>query len=111
MKIVPMVLDSTYGRAAAGISAQLTRADGPRWEPLAKAESGAHGDIEEWRELDLDHGSYRITFDCDMYFSSLGELAAYPDASVSFSSRGGLDTLWIRLALSPFSYTVNFATC
>jgi 5-hydroxyisourate hydrolase len=111
MKIVPVVLDSTYGRAAAGISAVLTRADGLSWEPLAQAESGQRGCIEEWRGLDLGHGSYRITFNCNVYFSSLGELAAYPEASVSFSSRAELETLWIRLTLSPFSYTVNFAIC
>ena len=111
MKIVSKVLDSTYGRAAVGVSALLTRADGIRWEPLTQAQSGPHGCIEEWKEMDLGNGSYRIIFNCDVYFSSLGELAAYPEVSITFCSRGELDTLWIWLALSPYSYTVNFATC
>ena len=82
-----------------------------RWEPLNQAQSGQYGCIEEWKGLDLGRGSYRIIFNSDVYFSSLGELAAYPEVGVTFFARGELDTLWIWLALSPYSYTVSFAIC
>lgn len=110
MRIIPRVLDSTYGRAAVGVSAILTRADGVDWEPLAKAESGRFGCFEEWLRLNLARGFYRISFDCGSYFSSLGELGAYPEVCISFRLREEFETLSIRLDLSPYSYTVHFAT-
>jgi len=110
MRIIPRVLDSTYGRAAVGVSAILARADGADWEPLAKAESGRFGCFEEWLRLNLARGFYRISFDCGSYFSSLGELGAYPEVGISFRLREEFETLSIRLDLSPYSYTVHFAT-
>ena len=56
-------------------------------------------------------GFYRISFYCGSYFSSLGELAAYPEVGISFRLREEFEILSIRVALSPYSYTVHFATC
>jgi 5-hydroxyisourate hydrolase len=110
MKITTEVLDNTYGQSAAGVRARLERAGGNDWITVAVAETNRQGCVEDWDSWRLEPGLYRIVFDSDGYFASLGAAAAYPEVVVMFRIVDALHTFQIRVNLSPYSYSTYFGT-
>jgi 5-hydroxyisourate hydrolase len=110
MNISTHVLDGTYGKAAAGVRAYLARADGVDWITIGSAETNTDGYIEEWRSRRLRHGLYRMVFDSDEYFASLGGMPAYPEVTVIFRVTSEARTLLVQITLSPNSYSAYFGT-
>ena len=110
VRIATLVLDSTYGRAVVGLHARLDRADHNGWAAVADAETGSDGYVRSWDDRHLERGLYRIVFDSDSYFATLGISAAYPEVIVVFRIRNGSDRWEVQLTLSPYSYSTFFGS-
>ncbi|MEO3867457.1 hydroxyisourate hydrolase [Nonomuraea sp. B12E4] len=114
MGIAVQALDSVYGRSAAGIRARLEHAGLSGWRVQAEAETDEDGYVKAWRERAFARGLYRIIFDSDRYFVTLGLSAAYPEISVMFRMQddSGPDEIRIRLQLllSPHAYSTYFGS-
>jgi 5-hydroxyisourate hydrolase len=105
MRIAARVVDTTYGRSAAGVRARLERACRGGWTTLADAETDAGGCIEEWNGSRVERGLYRVVFGSDRYFAGLGEGTAYPEVAVMFRTRSESGGCQLQVALSPYSYS------
>ncbi|WP_176993137.1 hydroxyisourate hydrolase [Nonomuraea jiangxiensis] len=107
-------MDSVYGRSAAGVKARLEHSDLSGWRVQAEAETDDDGCVKEWHDRAFARGLYRIVFDSDRYFVSLGLSAAYPEISVMFRMQedGGPHEIQIRLQLllSPHAYSTYFGS-
>lgn len=110
MKITTQVLDTTSGKPAAGVQAQLAQSSGNGWRTVASAETNSDGRIEEWDSLQLRRGLYRIVFDCDRYFAGLGGVAAYPEVIVIFRMLDEFFAFQVQVTLAPYSYSTFFGT-
>ncbi|HXL93494.1 MAG TPA: hydroxyisourate hydrolase [Streptosporangiaceae bacterium] len=105
MKISAQVLDSTYGQPAAGARARLERSDIDGWDLVAEAETDLEGNIQSWRQEDLERGLYRLVFDCDSYFAGLGGMTAYPEVVVIFRMPTELHACQVQVVLAPYSHS------
>lgn len=110
MTITTQVLDSMHGQSAAGVHARLERADGTGWTTISVAEANSEGSVEDWDSRRLGRGLYRIVFDSDGYFASLGAVTAYPEVVIIFRILDELNTLQVQVNLSPYSYSTYFGT-
>jgi 5-hydroxyisourate hydrolase len=110
MTITTQVQDSVYGHPAAGVRARLERADGTDWTTISDAEANSEGSVEDWDSRRLERGLYRIVFDSDGYFASLGVATAYPEVVVIFRILDELHTFQVQVNLSPYSYSTYFGT-
>jgi 5-hydroxyisourate hydrolase len=111
MKIVAQVLDSTYGQSAVGVHASLERSSGSGWTTLAEGVTNNEGYIEDWNgDWPSGRGLYRMVFDSDSYFASLGSSTAYPEVIVIFRATDESRTFQVRIMLSPYSYSTFFET-
>jgi 5-hydroxyisourate hydrolase len=110
MKIVTQVLDSAYGKPAVGVRASLARAGENGWVTVAESETNIDGCIEDWDSWRLERGLYRIVFDSDSYFASLGGTAAYPEVVVIFRMLDESLTFQVQVMLAPYSYSTYFGT-
>jgi 5-hydroxyisourate hydrolase len=108
MRIVAQVLDSTYGQSAAGVYAYLERAHSNGWVTVCDAQTNSEGCIEDWNSRQLERGLYRIVFDSDRYFATLGAITAYPEVVVIFRMSGESRTFQVQVTLSPYSYSTYF---
>jgi len=110
MRITTHVLDSTYGQSAVGVHACLERASGNGWITISAAETNSEGCIEDWDGCHLERGLYRIAFDSDSYFATLGAISAYPEVVVIFRMPNASHNFQVQVALSPYSYSTYFGT-
>ncbi|WP_327091560.1 hydroxyisourate hydrolase [Nonomuraea sp. NBC_01738] len=110
MSITAQALDGVYGRSAAGVKARLERAQDGAWTGLASSETDTNGFVCEWVDLPLDRGLYRIVFESDQYFVSLGVIAAYPEITVMFRMQDESDVCRVQVLLAPHSYSTYFGT-
>lgn len=108
MRIVTQVLDSTYGKSAAGVRACLSRATGNDWATVAEAETNTDGRIKEWDNWRLERGLYRIVFNSDNYFAGFGTSSAYPEVIVVFRMQEESQVFQVQVTLSPYSYSTYF---
>jgi 5-hydroxyisourate hydrolase len=108
MKIVTRVLDSTYGKSAAGVRARLARANDDGWNTVAEAETNTDGSIERWTGHYLERGIYRIVFDTDGYFAGLGGTTAYPEVVVIFRIDEKSPEFQVQVTIAPYSYSTFF---
>ena len=103
--ITTHVLDTARGRPAAGVPITLEhRVDDGAWAPVG---SGVTDDDGRLRTLvpaamRLVVGVYRLTFDTDLYFSSLGVEGFFPEAVIVFHVRDAGQHHHVPLLLSPF---------
>lgn len=93
------VLDTTNGRPAAGIEAQLYLAD----EPIGSGVTDRDGRIRNLLQEGalLKPGSYRMLFKIADYFPQ----GFYPEVSISFVVRDTAAQYHVPLLISPFGYT------
>jgi 5-hydroxyisourate hydrolase len=108
MRITTRVLDGTYGQSAAGVRAYLERASGNGWVTVCDAETDSGGRIEDWDSRQLERGLYRIVFDSDRYFATLGTVTAYPEIVVIFRMPSESRSFQVHVTLSPYSYSTYF---
>jgi 5-hydroxyisourate hydrolase len=105
MRIATHVLDGTYGRSAVGVRASLERSSGNGWAVIRIAETNDEGRIEKWDNCHLERGLYRLVFDSDSYFSTLGTNTAYPEVVVIFRMPDESSSFQVHVTLSPYSYS------
>jgi 5-hydroxyisourate hydrolase len=111
MRIHTQVLDGTYGKPAAGVSATLSRAASDNgWSTVGLAETDDDGRIADWDGWRLEQGLYRIVFDSDSHFAKLGVATAYPEITVIFRIQDESQDFQVQITLSPYSYSTYFGT-
>lgn len=108
MRITTHVLDGTYGQSAAGVRASLERASGKGWITVCDAQTNSAGCIEDWDSGQLERGLYRIVFDSDRYFATMGTITAYPEIVVIFRMPSESRTFQVQVTFSPYSYLTYF---
>jgi 5-hydroxyisourate hydrolase len=106
MSVSAQALDVVYGRSAAGVRARLERPAADGWLTIAYAETDGDGHIYDWMDDRLEQGPYRIVFDSDSYFASLGVSAAYAEIPVIFRVQDEADICQIQVLLAPYSYSM-----
>ena len=99
------ILDTSRGRAAAGIPVRLeVRSDAGEWTAVSNAVSDPDG-----RATLLDSaarpGTWRLTFDTASYFDQIGVAGFYPEVQVVFRVRDAAAHHHVPLLLSPFGYS------
>jgi 5-hydroxyisourate hydrolase len=108
MRILTQILDGTYGKPAAGLSACLSRSTGGDWEIVGEAYTSDNGCIDEWNSWHLARGLYRIAFDSDSHFAKLGIAAAYPEVIVIFRMQDEAHDFQVQVTFTPYSYFTYF---
>jgi 5-hydroxyisourate hydrolase len=106
--VITHVLDGTHGQSAAGVHACLERASGNGWVMVCNTETNSEGCIDDWDSGQLERGLYRIVFDSDRYFATLGTITAYPEVVVIFRMPSESRTFQVQVTLSPYSYSTYF---
>ena len=103
--ITTHVLDTSRGRPAAGVPVVLERAVDSGWQPVGRGTTDADGRVGDLLRSPPEVGRYRLSFDTDTYFRSLGEAGFYPEVSVTFVVGHGEEHYHVPLLLSPFGYS------
>ena len=102
------VLDLTSGRPAVGVGVILERQGrGGELEHVSRARTDADGRVRELvpGAVDLEIGTYRLTFETGAYFETLETEGFYPRVSVLFSVRDSTQHHHVPLLLSPYGYS------
>ncbi len=102
------VLDTTTGRPAAGVGVVLERQGaGGELQHVSRARTDADGRVRELvpGAVDLDTGTYRLTFETGAYFETLEIEGFYPRVSVLFMVRDSSQHYHVPLLLSPYGYS------
>ncbi|WP_283133071.1 hydroxyisourate hydrolase [Rhizohabitans arisaemae] len=105
MGISVQALDAVYGRPAAGVRTRIERSINGRWSACSDAETDQRGHVGEWSGQKFERGLYRIVFESDRYFVSLGYRAAYTEIVVMFRMQDEADSAQIQVQFSPYSYS------
>lgn len=107
-RITTYILDSSTGKAAAGVAARLERRTHTAgWQAIAEAMTDADGRINELlkpQEAFLP-GHYRLVFDVGPYFLLQGTEAFFPQISIVFTVKDTTQFYHVPLILSPFGYS------
>ena len=109
--ITTHVLDTSRGCPASGIPVELFRVGGKDDQPgflrLGKAETDSNGRIADGliRASDFVPGIYRIEFDTQRYFDSVGTEAFFPKVNILFRVAPDNEHYHVPLLLSPFGYS------
>jgi 5-hydroxyisourate hydrolase len=106
------VLDTSRGRAAAGVGVVLeVRTDGG-WRELSRAATDSDGRCAPLLAdgTTLTRATYRLTFATGPYFATQGVTAFHPEVSVVFDVREPQERHHVPLLLSPFGYTTYRGT-
>jgi 5-hydroxyisourate hydrolase len=101
------VLDTTSGRPAAAIGVVLERqGPGGELQHVSRARTDGDGRVRELipGAVDLEAGTYRLTFETGAYFETLEIDGFYPRVSVLFMVRDPTQHHHVPLLLSPYGY-------
>jgi 5-hydroxyisourate hydrolase len=104
MSVSISVIDCFYGKPATGMSVRLDRNVEGAWTEQGRDRTDNYGCIREWSELPLARGTYRLKFDLDDYFSSLGIAPLYPDVTIRFRIPDQDHLCHISLLVTPAAY-------
>lgn len=102
------VLDTASGRPAAGVGVILEKQGaGGDMQMVSRARTDQDGRVRELvpGAVDLEAGTYRLTFETGAYFESLELEGFYPRVTVLFSVREPSQHHHIPLLLSPYGYS------
>jgi 5-hydroxyisourate hydrolase len=103
--ITSHVLDAATGTPAAGVPVTLAQLAADGWVTLAEATTDADGRVSQFGPESVPAGRYRVTFDTQAYFASLGQKAFYPEVQVVFELAEVDAHYHVPLLLSPFAYS------
>jgi 5-hydroxyisourate hydrolase len=103
--ITSHVLDAATGTPAAGVPVTLSQLSDVGWQVLAEAVTDADGRVSQFGPESVPVGRYRVTFDTQTYFASLGRDAFYPEVQVVFELAEVNAHYHVPLLLSPFAYS------
>lgn len=100
------VLDVARGRPAAALPVTIEKKEGASFTRLNSGKTDADGRVKDLVPSgELTEGTYRITFDTESYFSSIGVEGFYPEAAVVFVVRDANAHYHVPLLLSPYGYS------
>jgi 5-hydroxyisourate hydrolase len=102
------VLDIATGRPAAGVGVVLERQGaGGELQMVSRARTDEEGRVRELvpGAVDLEAGTYRLTFESGAYFETQEIDGFYPRVSVLFSVRDPTQHHHVPLLLSPYGYS------
>jgi 5-hydroxyisourate hydrolase len=103
--ITSHVLDAATGTPAVGVPVTLSQLAGDAWQVLAEAVTDADGRVSQFGPEAVPAGRYRVTFDTQVYFASLGQASFYPEVQVVFELSDAEAHYHVPLLLSPFAYS------
>ncbi|MER6578256.1 hydroxyisourate hydrolase [Nonomuraea sp. NPDC001023] len=106
--ITPYALDVAYGRPAAGIPVLLQHLAGGCWQTAARAATDEDGLVRDWGSKDLEQGHYRLLFNIDHYFATLGLSVPYPTVTANLRLQDVSVDWQMQLTLAPHSYVISF---
>lgn len=106
--ITTHVLDTARGQPAQGVPLilELASSDGS-WKVMGKGTTDADGRCQQLLAAgaSLAAGTYRLRFDTQSYFASLGVQGFYPYVTVVFTVRETTQHYHVPLLLNPFGYS------
>jgi 5-hydroxyisourate hydrolase len=103
--ITTHVLDAALGIPAAGVPVSLEQLADGSWVTIASGITDADGRITDFGPTAVPAGRYRVTFDTEAYFTSLGRDAFYPEVQVTFELADAAAHYHVPLLLSPFAFS------
>ncbi|XP_037045549.1 5-hydroxyisourate hydrolase-like [Bradysia coprophila] len=109
IKISTHVLDTSRGRAAAGISVSITKLSDGLWTSVGQGETNQDGRVNLVDGSNYTPGTYKLHFEVDKYFKTHGVDAFYPFVEVTFNAVEG-EKYHIPVLLNPFGYTTYRGT-
>ncbi|MGZ3688048.1 MAG: hydroxyisourate hydrolase [Bdellovibrionota bacterium] len=108
--ITTHVLDTSRGKAAAGVPVLLEKQEGSTWRTIRSAATNADGRVEDLLPAGsrVDAGTYRLSFDTKSYFAAVKSF--YPSVTVIFEINQPLEHYHVPLLLSPFGFSTYRGT-
>lgn len=96
------VLDTAEGRPAPGVAVTVEHLEGGEvWTALGTSRTDDDGRVGDLLGIDLEEGSYRLTFDvADVHPDGF-----YPEVTVTFRVTAPREHHHVPLLLSPFGYS------
>ncbi|HEV2450675.1 MAG TPA: hydroxyisourate hydrolase [Streptosporangiaceae bacterium] len=104
MGVSVRVFDCMCGKPPIGLSVRLDREFDGAWITEKKDLTDHDGRINDWVDSPLPRGAYKLEFDLDSYFSSLGVMSFYPVVALSFRVFDPNRLLDISLLITPYAY-------
>jgi 5-hydroxyisourate hydrolase len=92
------------GKPPIGMTVRLDREFDGTWIAEKKDLTDDDGRIKDWVDSPLPRGAYKLEFDLDSYFSSLGVMPFYPVVTLSFRVLDPAHPLDISLLITPYAY-------
>jgi 5-hydroxyisourate hydrolase len=110
--ITTHVLDTSIGRAAAGVPITLELEEAGAWRLLGNGVTDRDGRLRDLMPdaRSLTPGVYRLTFDTAAYFAAAGVGSFYPLVQVVFRVARADEHYHVPLLLSPFGYSTYRGT-
>ena len=102
------VLDTSRGATASGVAVCLEAQNNDEsWTELSHAWTDSDGRVKPFFlvEQPLGEGVYRLGFDTETYFASLGVECFYPQVTVVFKVDDASQHYHVPLLISPYSYS------
>lgn len=100
------VLDIHRGKPAQGVPVKLERKAGDSYAVLKQGTTDNDGRVKDLiADGQLEAGTYRITFDTEVYFASQNLEGFYPEASIVFVVRDPNSHYHVPLLLSAHGYS------
>lgn len=106
--ITTHVLDTSKGKPAGGITAQLEiKSSDGSWKQLASGTTNNDGRIADLLEKGkaLEKGTYCLTFDTAAYFGNANTQTFYPFVKIHFEIQEAGAHYHVPLLLSPWGYS------
>jgi 5-hydroxyisourate hydrolase len=104
--ITTHVLDTAKGQPAVGLPLSLHMKQGTTWNVVTEQTTNEDGRVASLIEPSaFKSGTYRMVFDTQSYFASLGCDSFYPVVQVEFTITDTDQHYHVPLLLSPFGYS------
>jgi len=105
-QITTHILDTSKGKPAAGVKAELFFLDNTIWKMIAYGITNPDGRITDLLNVEdtLQDGLYKIKFETGEYFFKTGSDTFYPYAEITFKLNDN-NHYHIPLLISPFGFT------
>jgi 5-hydroxyisourate hydrolase len=106
MSVSVRVVDCLYGKPAIGVPIRLNSQIDGAWTEQWRDRTGEDGRASTGTNIRFSRGVWRLEFDVDGYFATLGAKSFYPIATINFQLSETTSSYCIALLITPFAYTV-----
>jgi 5-hydroxyisourate hydrolase len=98
------ILNTSTGRPAKGVNVKLEFLKNNIWEVVTENITNEDGRITDFTSESIDHGTYRINFETEKYFSENNTKCFYPYVSIVFVI-DSTEHYHVPLLLNPYGYS------